>query len=208
LTATLKAELAQPGRYQLVPSAAPAPPPKSWLERLLDFIGDRWNQLMSIAFGRAKVGREGAQTFVAVVALAVIGLAVIVAFRMLRDFRFDRASRVRSVEMLGAGGDAKALFDAACERAARGDYALAARLLFAASVGALALQRVLDDDRSATVGEFRRILRGRDAALVPAFDAISTAFVTSAYAERPIDAAQWQRARDAYLQIEERQNAP
>jgi hypothetical protein len=59
----------------------------------------------------------------------------------------------------------------------------------------------LRDDRSATVGDFRRALRDREEALTPSFDAVSSAYVVAAYAREPVNASQWERAREAYVSL-------
>ena len=100
---------------------------------------------------------------------------------------FER-SRGESLELLAPPPNARALYDAACDRARQKDYAAASRLLFAAMVASPALLGAAIEDRSATVGELRRLLRQRDRTLLPPFDAVCGAFVTSVYAELPVDA--------------------
>jgi hypothetical protein len=72
-------------------------------------------------------------------------------------------------------------------------------LLFAATVVALDLRGVVTEDPSATVGDLRRALRSRQTELVPPFDAVAAPFVASAYAERAVEPADWERAHAAFL---------
>jgi hypothetical protein len=96
----------------------------------------------------------------------------------------------------------RALYQQACDAANRRDYGNAALLLFAATVALLDRQGAVEADRSATVGDFRRALRTRNAALIPSFDAVAAPFVQRAYAERAVGEAQWQTARSAFESLE------
>ena len=110
--------------------------------------------------------------------------------RLLAAMQIDREKRRGVSSPLELGRNARALYVQACTLAAGGNYAQAARLLFVAAVTALDLRGLMRDDASATVGELRRALRARDGALVPPFDEIAGPFVTAAYAERDVVAAE------------------
>lgn len=191
-------ELSVPGRYQLSAPATAPPQPKSWWERLLSWLGDRWNTLMRALLGRAHINPAAAE-FVGDLILALVVLAVAAAaVRVLVVFG-RRGQRAASVRALTPATDAATLYAMACERADRGEYAAAGQLLFRATLALLDVRGAVRDDASATVGEIRRRLPARD--VVGAFDAVATMFVAGTYAERPLDAAQWERARDAYLSL-------
>lgn len=184
--------------YRLAASGPIAQPQSPWWLQAARWLGDRWHDLWRAAFGRARLGRSGAVAIgdlLLVVAVAVIAFAL---WRLLGTLLYDR-SNAASRDSLEPRDDPSALYAAACERARGGEYAIASQLLFAATVGRMAQRGVVTGDRSATVGELRRALRRRDVALVAPFDAVSVAFVTGAYAERPVDAPLWERARRGYL---------
>ena len=94
-----------------------------------------------------------------------------------------------------------ALYRLACAAASRADYGGAALLLFAATVALLDREGAVDGSSSATVGDLRRELRARNAALIGAFDTVAGPFVQKAYAERAIDEPQWDRARHAFVTL-------
>jgi hypothetical protein len=194
-------ELAMAGRYRLAPSPPAVRPNRPWWLRAFDWLRDRWTALWSAAFGRARLGRGGAVVIGDLLIAGAVLLVLFVGYRLLAGLAFDRRSGAGRFETLASPVDPRALFAAADERARRGEYAAASRLLFAATIAALAGRGAVRDDRSATVGDFRRVLRQCDAGLVPSFDAVSSAFVTAAYAERPVEALQWERARLAYLSV-------
>jgi hypothetical protein len=205
LRALAAAELTAPGRYHLTAAVAPASGIPFWT-RVWTWLYDRWMDLWKAAFGSAHLGRAGAvaigDVLIAIVALAI----VVVAIRLLASLSLE-GRRLSAAEPLESAADSRALYAAACDRARRGEYARASQLLFAATIAALALRGLVRDDRSATVGDFRRDLRRDDASLIAPFDSVSNAFVTGAYAEQPVDADQWERARAAYLSLAGRAEA-
>ncbi len=190
------AELSVPGRYQLR-AAATAPPRKTWWQQLLSWLGDRWNAFWQALFGRARINPTAAKLVGdAIIALLVLAVAA-AAIRILVVYgrRGQRAASVREL----TSTDAATLFAMASERADRGEYAAAGQLLFRATLALLDVRGTVREDASATVGDIRRRLPARD--LIGAFDAVAGMFVAGTYAERPLDAAQWERARDAYLSL-------
>ncbi|MBV8372792.1 MAG: DUF4129 domain-containing protein [Candidatus Eremiobacteraeota bacterium] len=197
LHALAATELTTPGRYRLTTALAPPSSPSIWL-RLWSWLQDRFADLWRATYGRTHLGRGTAMAIGDVLIAAVALIVLFVAVRMLANLIVER--RATRAEPLESQDDARALYASACERARAGDYGLASRLLFAATVATLANRGLVRDDRSATVGEFRRTL-GNERSLVAAFDTVASAFVTSAYAEKPVEAPQWERARDAYLSL-------
>lgn len=205
--AAAAAELAHPGRYDLVPPKTAARQKSLW-ERALDWIGKQWDRLWNALFGKVKVSQNERGAF-GDLALAIVLLALIVAVvRLLAGVQIERASRRGGAhEALGAQRSARALYWEAAALADRGDYAHAVRVLFMAAVTALDLRGVMHDDAGATVGELRRELRARDARLAEPFDRVAGSFVAAAYAEAPIGDADWRRARDAYADLTARGEA-
>lgn len=190
-------ELSVPGRYHLRDAAA-APPAQTWWERLWSWLGDRWNALMSALFGHARVNPRVAGA-VGDIVIALLVLAVAAAAVRILIVYGRRGQRPGLVRALDSAADAATLYAMAVDRAERGEFAAASQLLFRATLALLDVRGTLRDDASATVGEIRRRLPARDVA--SAFDAIARLFVAGTYAERPLDAAQWERARDAYLRL-------
>ena len=191
------AELSAPGRYHLHDVAAPPANP-TWWERLTAWVGSQWNALVQALFGRVRVNPTAA-AFVGDLVIALLVLAVAAAAIRLIVVYGRRGSRAASVRTLTPADDAATLYAMAAQRAERGEYAAAAQLLFRATLTLLDVRGTVRDDASATVGEIRRSLPERD--VVPAFDAVAAMFVAGTYAERPLDALQWERARDAYLTL-------
>ncbi len=205
--AAAAAELAHPGRYDLVPPKTSARQ-KSFLERAMEWIGKQLQRIWNALFGNVKVSQHVRGIF-GDLALTVVLLALIVAvIRLLAGAQFERAARRSGAhETLGPQRSARALYWEAAALADRGDYAHAVRVLFMAAVTALDLRGVMRDDVGATVGDLRRTLSARDARLAEPFDRIASPFVAAAYAESPIGDAEWQRARDAYADLTTMGNA-
>jgi len=195
--ASARRELAVPGRYQLSEKIAP-PPQQPWYGQILDWLKAQLHKLWNALFGRVHIGRTGSMAIGdLLIALAVAAL-LFAAIRLLAELQIVKASNAR-VEALAPSQDARELYARAHRAASSGDYAGASRLLFAAAVVALDLRGIVAEDPSATVGDLRRALRSRAASLVPTFDAVAEPFVASAYAERPVAPADWERANAAFL---------
>ncbi|HVS45608.1 MAG TPA: hypothetical protein VMS32_02980 [Verrucomicrobiae bacterium] len=191
------AELAFPGRYDLRDANA-APPAKTLWERFWEWAGSQWNRLMDALFGHGKSGSAGSAALGELLIAAVGILLVVTIFRFLVVLQIDRARRGNAFTPLEHQKNAHALYLQACALAQNGAYEAAVQRLFLAAVTALDLRGVLHDDASATVGDMRRVLRGRNAALLSPFDGVAAAFVDAIYAETPIAATQWMQAKDAY----------
>ena len=200
LRALAQRELATPGRYQLTRPAAALPKP--WWVRVWDWLAERWEKLWRGLFGRVHVGKQAAAS-IGDVLLAIVALILLVTIvRLLTNISLARQASARlQSEPLSDGPSPRALYRQACEAASRGDYGTAVLLLFAATVTLLDRQGAIAVNRSATVGDLRRDLRGRDATLVAPFDAVAAPFVQKAYAERTVDEPQWLLARRAFERI-------
>jgi hypothetical protein len=191
-------ELATPGRYHLSTKIAP-PPAQPWYQQIVQWLREQFQKLWDSLYGRVHIGPSGTVAIGEVLLVLAVLALVFGLIRLLAEYQIDRRSRAAAIEALRAPQDARELYERAHAAARNGDFAAASRLLFAASVVALDLRGVVKEDPSATVGDLRRALRAREAGLVPPFDAVSAPFIASAYAERPIETADWERARDAFL---------
>lgn len=193
-------ELSTAGRYQLSQPVAP-PIGEPWWLRALRWMADRWHQLWNALFGRVRVGKAEAANFGDAL-LVIVGLLLLfVVIRLLQELYVARSGARAVSEPLVEPPTPRALYRQACDAALRGDYGSAALLLFAATIALLDRRGAIDVASSATVGDLRRALQGRNAEFVAPFDAVAAAFVQRAYAERPVDEPHWQRARTAYEMI-------
>ncbi len=197
--AVARAILSDSSRYHLALSHVRVRP-KSWLQNGFEWVRDRYDALVHALAAHVHVSRT--ESF-ALGGLVIAVLAVVMgvaAFRLLRELNPEtvRPARTNAIE---SGPDARALYARSLRAAQAGQFARATTLLFAAAVAGLDLRGTLRGDPSATVGEFRRALRARDATLLPKFDAIARPFTAAAYAERSIDEAEWTSARAAFAQL-------
>lgn len=195
-------ELSNP-RYRLGASSGRSRAALPWWLQLWQWVAEQWSAFWRRVFGTVGIGR-GQTVVVGDVLLALAAAAVFVAaLRLLGGLMLERASRGGGQTVRAAAAGAPHWYAGACERARYGDYGAAAQWLFAAALASLSARGVLDDDRSRTVGEFRRALASQEAGLLPAFDAVARAFVAATYAQAPVAAAQWERARDGYLALQQ-----
>ncbi|MBV8530527.1 MAG: DUF4129 domain-containing protein [Candidatus Eremiobacteraeota bacterium] len=191
-------ELATAGRYRLMQPGVPPAESEPWWLRALEWIGAGWRQLWRAFFGRVHVSPQAASG-IGEALLALVALTfVFIVWRILRNVQLSRSAARSTAEPLEALADPRSLYQSACEAADRGEYGNAALLLFAATVALLDRRGAVTVNRSATVGELRRKLRAANADLVAPFDAVAAPFIQKAYAERPIDAAQWRHARSSF----------
>jgi hypothetical protein len=194
LVRAVRAELATPGRYQLELHSREQ---RSLLRLALQWLADRYADFLHALEARVHVGPSGVSLFgdvlivIAVIVLGVIGARLLIAFQL------ERAQRARALEV-GPARSAYAIARAASQAAAAGAYAQAIRLLFAAAVTLLDLRGVVHDDAGATINELQRELRARQSGADQPFAALARMYTAAAYAEDPLDASSWQRAREEY----------
>ncbi len=193
-------ELAVEGRYQLAGSRS-TPTAEPWWLRVWDWVHLRWQRFWNALFARVHVG-SGEAASVGDVMLVLVGiLMTVVVVRLLRNLQIARSELSPRSEPLEEPPAPRALYKRACNAAARSDYGGATLLLFAAMVALLDRRGAVAGTPSATVGDLRRELRGRNAALIVLFDAVAAPFIRKAYAERLVDEPQWHRARDAFAML-------
>jgi hypothetical protein len=189
----VRAELAVPGRYHLVAVT----PHRSLLDTMLQWVGDRWNELWNLLTNHVKIGPAGTSLIGDAIVVLCVGAIAVIGAHVLSQFQYERTRRAR-VTALAAPRSAHALSVQAAQAAQMGDYARAIRLVFIAAVTLLDLRGVVRDERSATINELRRALHERDGALEPAFVEIARLYTAAAYAQIPAGPDAWQRARAAY----------
>lgn len=198
--AAVARELAVPGRYD-VAARSTKPREKTPWERFWDWVGAGYDRFWKALTGKIHLGGAGQAVLGDLLLLVAAGALIFATVRLLAGWRFERASRRGASTPLDAGRNAHALYLQACALARDGAYADAARALFLAAVTAMDLRGIVRDDASATVGDMRRALRARDAATVAPFDAVAAPFVAAAYAERDVDAGEWERALAGYRRL-------
>ena len=197
LVQAVRAELATPGRYHLAQMRAVH---RSWLQIALQWLSDRYADLLHALQSRLHVGSNAVSAFGDVIVIACIIVLGVVGARLLIALQVERARRSSAIA-IGPPRSAHAIARAAGEAATSGDYPRASRLLFAAAVTLLDLRGVLHDDPSATVNDLRRALRARNASAEAPFVEIARAFSAAAYAEQHLDASAWETARSAYERL-------
>lgn len=197
LQALAQRELSAPS-YRLKAPVVATVRGEPWWLRAWDAFSDWWSKLWRTLFAHARLGRRTTlaigDLLIALVALVLI----VVAFRLVRELQIERSRANRNAQPLTELPDAATLHRRACEAAARADYGAAALLLFAATIALLDKRGAIALTSSATVGELRRDLRTRDAALLEPFDTVAAPFVQRAYADRHITLDEWASARKAF----------
>jgi hypothetical protein len=199
LRAAAARELAS-GAYDLTPRIV-RPAEKSAWDRFWDWFWRQWDRIWKATGARVRLGSAALNAIGWVLLAAAFGALVYLAVRLVGALQFDRERRRGHSSPLEAARSARVLYAQALALARDGAYAQAARLLFVAAVTALDLRGLMRDDASATVGELRRALRARDAAMLPPFDEIAGPFVAAAYAERDIAQTEWERALAGYHRL-------
>ena len=193
IVATVRAELAVPGRYHLTS----APVQRSLLDQLLQWVWDRWSEIFRALTSHIKIGPQGTSLIGdALIVLCVVAIGAIGA-HLLVQLQYERSRRERVVA-LSSARSAHAFAMAAVAAANAGDYARAIRLTFIAAVTLLDLRGVMRDNRAATINELRHTLHERDGKLEGPFAEIARLYTAAAYAQTPAGPDAWQRARAAY----------
>lgn len=203
LVQAVRAELATPGRYHLAQTRAAH---RSWLQTALQWLSDRYADLLHALQSRVHVGPSAVSILGDSIVIACIVVLGVVGARLLIALQVERAGRVGAIA-IGPPRSAHAIARAAGNAATSGDYARAIRLLFAAAVTLLDLRGVLHDDPSATVNDLRRALRARNVAAEGPFVELARAFSAAAYAEQALDASAWEAAQNAYERLSETADA-
>ncbi|HEY9084586.1 MAG TPA: hypothetical protein VIN40_01390 [Candidatus Tyrphobacter sp.] len=189
-----RTELATPFRYHL---QLPPPPVEPWWQRAWDAVAGFIDRL----FSHVHVGHAAGAAIGDVLVAAIVALAFYLVVRFALILRPRTRRTGAEIEPLFAERDEQWLAREAFAAAERGEIGLAVRLLFGAAVMLLDLRGAIHDDASATVGELRRAVRPLGDVVAVPFGEIASAYVTSVYAERPVEPAAWSRAYAAYRSL-------
>lgn len=179
-------------------------PPKTWWQRFIEWLAGIFDRMFRGVFRAATVAPKLSETL-AIAVLAAVALAlIVVVYRLVRAYFVSRPRRkLEEVgQVIGPAQQARTLYAAACEAAARRHYARAVVLLFQAALVALDRAGIAHFDPARTAGEYRRVVRRAGGSAYAPFDRLAQTFTFAAYAERPTGEAEWHDADRAYQALE------
>jgi hypothetical protein len=192
-------ELASPG-YRWT---APAPAQRPWWQSITQWVGDRWNDIVRVIFGRVHGGAAPSIAGDVLLALAVL-VVIVFALRLLLSISLER-TRHSAAEPLSGNVRAAEWYRRAVESAAKGEFGYASRCLMGATVAALRERGAIEPSLGATVGELGRELSARAPQYATPFWTVARTFAIGTYAERQVDRAEFEGAAGAYHTICEQQ---
>jgi hypothetical protein len=171
-----------------------------WWDALVGWLSRVWHALVGAFAQRLHVGGKTSIVAGDLVLAIVAGLVVLFAVRLL--LTYVRAQELSVSETaVPPNVTAQTLYGQAVQLAEHADYSAAAAMLFRACLAALDLQGIVHDERSRTVNECLAQLRERAPQLTVPFDALARIFTAAIYADTPVTGAQWNAARESYLQL-------
>lgn len=192
--------LAQPAYRTARTGPAPAPQRTLW-DKILGWIVAQIGKLfMGLAQATAGVPLLGSVFAIALITVAVIGLAYI-GFRIADGLALRRKTVSIDGEALTPNISADQLHAAAVSAARDGAYARAIALLFHASLLQLDRTRSVQYDAARTPGEYRRLVRAKAPPIASDFDALARVFTLAAFADARVDEADWTAARSSYRSL-------
>jgi len=179
-----------------------AAPPKTWWERVMDWLAQRWSRIEQSLFGRVRMpGRMNVG-----IADILLALCILVFLAMLGRVVWLYARPARS-ESSGARAiaqrtDPAILLAKSLQAAQRGAYPIAIAQLFSAALGLLTVRRGFEERPAETVGEMRWRMRARNPQLMEPFENLAIELTRAIYAEHRLDANDWTRSIAAYRRLE------
>lgn len=177
-----------------------APVRTAWWTPITKWLGDRWHQLIDAFTHHVKIGTGASIAIGDLLLIAVIGLVVVVTVRLILQY-VREAAPAEHARRLESHASSEDLYADAQNAAQQGEYARAIALLFSGALAALDVRGVVHDDPSHTVNECRREVRARAPQCSAPFDIIARAFSAVVYADAPVSAEQWERAREACKEV-------
>ncbi|GAC1657112.1 MAG: hypothetical protein NVS9B12_09060 [Vulcanimicrobiaceae bacterium] len=195
----LARQIVSNGRIFHFESVQPTPP-KTWWDRLRGWVWERWQAMLRALFGKHRLGGTASIAVADMVLVLSILAFLWVLVRIL--WHYGRVeTQLWEAADLPAGDNPAKLCARADEEASLGRYANAVAHLFAATLAVLRRRGVLSTDESETIGQLRRRVRTAIPASVSSFEALSAALTLAVYADAPLHAADWERARSAYTDV-------
>jgi hypothetical protein len=171
-----------------------------WWDAFVAWLTRAWHALVGAFAARLHVG--GSTSIVAgdIVLAIAAGLVMLFAVRLI--LTYVRAQEVPvSQPDLPRHACAQTLYAQSLHLAGQDDYSGAAAMLFRACLAALDVQGLVNDERSRTVNECLAQLRERAPQFTVPFDALARIFTAAIYADAAVTRAQWNTARESYLQL-------
>lgn len=169
-------------------------PPRTWWDRLSDWIGARWRDIAAALFKHVRLP-EGASLAIGDILLGLcIGAFLFLVARVAWQYARPIAGADEAITT-ASGLSANALFSRAEGAARNARYTESITMLFAAAVRELQRRGLLGNDPGQTVGQLRRRVRSKE------FDVLAAAVTLALYADAVLGSSDWDRARDAYLAL-------
>lgn len=187
-------------RFRPRPQAPKAHP--SAIERVLQWLGDRWHDVLQNLFGHVHVSAGTTSVAGELLLGALFVLLAVVIVRLFLNLSREAPAAAEVTELRDAV-PARNLYELSIERARAGAFDAALALLYRAALALLAERSILRERSSATAGEVERALRRIDRGAAAAFSPIARQFSAVAYADRHANADAWAQARSAYERLAE-----
>lgn len=181
--------------------AVQKPPPKTWWQRVQEWIGERWAALVKALFGRARMpaGVNAALGDV-LLGLSIVAFMALLARLLITYSRRSLPADPRTYAVRSSQ-NAATFAARAFALGARGDFNAAAAAIFRAALHVLADRGALEADDARTAGELRRRIRAESPHLAAQFDVLARLLTQSVYAQTPLTQADWEDARAAYERL-------
>lgn len=184
-----------------------APPPRSFVERFLDWLRDLWDRVFPDAdppgFGGSGGGSGGSSLFTVVVLALAVVLVVVVA-RSLRGTwrRSRRPSAAAPLDVAVQGRRSVAAWDELAARLeAEGRWKDAVRARFASLVERLVERGVVDDAPGRTSGEYRAEVAATRPEAAAAFAVAADLFERAWYGDLPTGPEEAERFTDGAARV-------
>lgn len=189
-------EIAGNARYRL---QLVHPPGATWWDRFWSWVGTLWDGFVHSVLSRLHMSGAAANASADAILLLLVLAFTFVLVRLVVRMQYVRERDLGAThERLR---DPNELFLRACKAAELGEYRLATQWLFVATLLTFELHGLIRNEEAATVGEFRRALASCPERLRDAFETLAGGFTQAVYADRPVDAALWERLRSTYLTL-------
>ena len=174
------------------------PPERTWWDVILQWLSDRWNQLVQALAQHVHLGGKADVVFGDLLVLAAIVLVVAAGIRLMLGIVRERDESVRTARPFERRASAAELYARSLQAAEAGSAALAVTLLFQAALARLDMSGLLRDDPSKTVNECLRAVAERAPACRAQFECIARLFTGALYGGAAISPDEWAAARGAY----------
>ena len=177
------------------------PPPKTFWQRLEEWLGQKWESVIKALFGRVHLsGHVSVAIGDILLPLSLLAFLAI-ALRLAWQYGRQAEPAVPAAFGLDPAQSAAMLAAHAQRRAEAGDYNAAVALLFSAALRVLDDRGIVDAGDARTVGELRRAVNRRAPHVAAAFGAIAMLLSRAVYADALLSQADWETAAQAYATL-------